>query len=249
MALYKYIKTYPKQSRRRGPKGRLVSGVLILAGFGLLIWALGPILTFQILSEELFSGTVSPLSRQDRAPNASRVLAAAEGPDDSFQNYLNPNVWFPSAPQLKVAQNVKEYTLSIPKLKIVDARVIIGGDSLEKGLIHYGGTAMPGTSGNSVVFGHSTLPQLYDPRNYRTIFSLLPSLKPAGKGYDGDLIYVTFDGLTYKYVITEMTVTRPSDISPLEQTYDNSYLTLITCVPPGTYWERLNVKAKLVPIL
>jgi len=37
-------------------------------------------------------------------------------------------------------------------------------------------------------------------------------------------------------------------ISVLEQKYDASYLTLVTCVPPGTYWKRLVVKAKLVQL-
>jgi len=40
-----------------------------------------------------------------------------------------------------------------------------------------------------------------------------------------------------------MTVSDPTDLSALEQTFDDSYLTLVTCVPPGTTWERLRVEA------
>jgi len=34
----------------------------------------------------------------------------------------------------------------------------------------------------------------------------------------------------------------------LEQKNDASYISLITCVPPGTYWKRLVVRAKLTEL-
>jgi sortase A len=117
--------------------------------------------------------------------------------------------------------------------------VVIGGEDLEKGLVHYGGTAYPGEYGNTVIFGHSTLPYFFNPKDYKTIFSWLPSLN------EGDEIYVNYEGVTYKYKIIEMRVVMPDDVSILEQKYDDSYLSLITCVPPGTYNHRLWVKSKL----
>ncbi len=167
------------------------------------------------------------------------VLAAGQitpGGDTS----TDANSWYPTKPQKKVVSPVNAYTLSIPKLKIKDASVVIGGNDLSKSLIHYGGTGLPGEYGTTIVFGHSTLPQLFNPTDYKTIFSTLPTLKR------GDEIFVTYDGVEYRYVIFDMTVTDPTDLSPLEQQFDNSYITLITCVPPGTTWKRLNVKAKLV---
>ena len=59
---------------------------------------------------------------------------------------------------------------------------------------------------------------------------------------------ITYDGVAYRYVIYEMVVTDPNDLSVLEQRFDDSYITLVTCVPPGTYWKRLNVKAKLATL-
>ena len=97
----------------------------------------------------------------------------------------------------------------------------------------------PGQYGTAVVFGHSTLPQFYSPTNYKAIFSLLPTLKA------GDEILITYDGVQYRYVIYDMEVLEPTDLSVLEQQFDDSYLTLVTCVPPGTTWQRLDVKAKL----
>ena len=81
--------------------------------------------------------------------------------------------------------------------------------------------------------------QLFNPKNYKSIFSTLPTLKK------GDSIYIKSDGVQYRYVVYDMTVTDPDDLSPLEQQFDHAYVTLITCVPPGTYLRRLNVKAKL----
>lgn len=183
-------------------------------------------------SGDLFSEIITPI--QDG------TAYAAPSTHSDTRDLTNPNAWFPTSPQKRVVTPVNTYTLSIPKLKIQDALVTIAGDDLAVSLVHYGGTALPGEYGNTVVFGHSTLVQLYNPKNYKTIFSLLPTLKA------GDEIDVTYDGISYKYVVYDMTVTDPSDLSALAQRFDDSYLTLITCVPPGTYWQRLHVFAKLV---
>ena len=140
------------------------------------------------------------------------------------------------------SSTITHYTLSIPKLRIKDALVTIGGDDLDKSLIHYGGTANPGEAGSPVIFGHSILPQFYSPNSYRAIFSLLPSLK------SGDEIIVNFDGITYKYVVYDYYEVLPDELDILEQRYNRKDLTLVTCVPPGTYWRRGIVKARLVEI-
>lgn len=236
MPLYRYVKSAPVAPRqRRG--SRALSFLFIALGGGILIWTFWPIVSFSVLSGDLFAQTVTPI--QEAGTNLSPVAYAAANaaPDDS--GLTNPNTWFPTSPQKKVVTPVNTYTLSIPKLKIQDATVTVAGDDLGVSLVHYGGTAVPGEYGNTVIFGHSTLPQFYNPKNYKSIFSLLPSLKK------GDLFDVTYDGITYTYEVYDLTVTDPSDLSALEQRFDDSYLTLVTCVPPGTYWQRLHVFAKL----
>ena len=140
--------------------------------------------------------------------------------------------WFPKSQARKTISPVGTYTLSIPKLGIDHALVTIGSDDLSKNLIHYGGTGLPGQEGTAVIFGHSVLPSFYDPQNYMTIFSLLPTLK------EGDDVFVHFDGVDYRYQVIDKKITTPDDVSGLEQRFDASYLTLVTCVPPGTYWKR-----------
>jgi sortase A len=68
----------------------------------------------------------------------------------------------------------------------------------------------------------------------------LPTLKK------GEPITINFDGIEYRYQVREMLEVSSEDVTVLEQHYDNSYLSLITCVPPGTYLRRLIVRAELV---
>jgi sortase A len=134
------------------------------------------------------------------------------------------------------------YTISIPKINIKDAIVSLVDTDLQKHLVNYKGTGIPGRDGNAVIFGHSTLPQLFNPKDYKTIFANAYQLK------NGDIIYAIINNVTYTYKIFNTVVVDPSDSSALIQDYDNSYLTLVTCTPPGTTWKRLVVKARLEKI-
>jgi sortase A len=233
MALYRYIKAPPTAVRiRKKPFG--LSFILMGAGGLMLLWAVWPILSFTISSEAYLSKIITPVADAQKTAQPTSLSPVAFAAD-----YSNVNMWYPMSPQKHIVTPVNTYTLSIPKLKIENALVTISGDDLGDSLVHYGGTALPGQYGNAVVFGHSTLPQFYSPTNYKTIFSLLPTLKA------GDDISVTYDGVTYTYTVVELLVLDPTDLSVLEQRFDDSYLTLVTCVPPGTTWKRLNVLAKL----
>ncbi|MEK7165366.1 MAG: class E sortase, partial [Patescibacteria group bacterium] len=172
-------------------------------------------------------------------PVAEDVIGSALAKDKDI-DYMKASNWFPKSPA-RTSTAGGYYTISIPKLRIINAKVRIGTDDLTKNIIHYGGTGLPGKAGNAVLFGHSILPQFYDPNNYLSIFSLLPKLK------EGDDIFVRYDGVDYRYEVTVARVAAPDDVAGLEQRYDDSYVTLVTCVPPGTYLERLWVTAKQSP--
>ena len=115
---------------------------------------------------------------------------------------------------------------------------------MAKSLIQYPGTALPGRPGNSVIFGHSILPIFYNPKEYLSIFSTLPTLKK------GDEIKVNYDGVSYEYRVEDLFEVLPSDIQVLEQNPTDSFLTLVTCVPPGDPRKpkRLVVRARVVPL-
>ena len=206
--------------------------ILIIIGLSLVGFVAVPILSYQFLTAPRFTPSVKPVPG-DQA--SSPVVLAEETPD-----YTRPLNWFPAAPRLPPRPSrITHYSLSIPKLGIENVVVEVGGEDLKENLIHYEGTAFPGQFGNTVIFGHSVLPQFFNPKNYLTIFSTLPTLAM------GDEVLVDFDGVHYQYLVKEMIEVEPEDISILEQRYDNSCLTLITCVPPGTYLRRLAVYACL----
>ncbi len=244
MPIYRYVKKYP---RKKFQPPRFASYLLICMGIVMLLWVAWPIVSFKFISVIGFSRTITPLGSQNGqiSPIGDGIVHAAS---QDQTNYADPNTWFPGKPQKKIVTPINTYSLSIPKLHIENATVVIAGDSLDKSLIHYGGTAIPGEYGNTVIFGHSTLPALYDPKSYKTIFSLLPTLDAASATRPGDDIFITYDEITYRYEVIDIVVTKPQDLSPLEQTFDDSYVTLVTCVPPGTYWERMYVKARIIPL-
>ena len=242
MPLYQFVKSHPKGEskilflKKKNRNSWKISFLFIASGGLILIWAFWPIISFSVFTAPLFSAVISPVSS---GVGALTPLVSASVGGLGNSDFSDANLWFPTKPQRKIVTPVNIYKLSIPKLKIKDATVTIAGDDLDKSLVHYGGTGLPGQYGTTVIFGHSVLPQFYNPENYRTIFSTIPTLKP------GDKILVNYDGVDYTYVVYDLVVTEPSDLSVLEQNFDDSYLTLITCVPPGTTWKRLSVKARL----
>lgn len=196
-----------------------VSGAVILLGVFM------PLVNYQVISKGNYPDLISP--------EVGRV------------DYTKASNWFVGgAPKEKfVSNNISFYTISIPKLRIEDVVVAINGEDLEKSLIQYPGTALPGKIGNAVIFGHSILPIFYNPQNYISIFSTLPTLKK------GDLINVDYDGIAYKYKVEGLFEVHPDDIQVLEQDTSDSFLTLVTCVPPGDPRnpKRLIVRARIVP--
>lgn len=168
---------------------------------------------------------------------------------DTQLDYTNLANWFGDAglPQLdgSLLDGEKEYVIEIPSLEIEEAHVKIGGTDLNGSLIQYPGTAEPGDAGAPVIFGHSVLPQFYNPsqknpRRYVSIFTKIMSLKT------GDDIFVTKDNVKYHYRVREKDEVDPEDVYILTQNYDHKDLKLVTCTPPGTYLRRGVVVAELV---
>lgn len=136
--------------------------------------------------------------------------------------------------------SLAEFRLSIPKLAIADAKVRVNSLDFMSSLAHFPDTALPGGEGNVFISGHSVLPQFFNPTDYTTIFSTLPSLET------GDTVQVNASGLRYTYTVIKKRVVDPKDISVLLPPYPfGKYLTLMTCVPPGLNSRRLVVIARL----
>ena len=110
--------------------------------------------------------------------------------------------------------------------------------ALKKGVAHAAGTDLPGETGNVYLFAHST-DAFWNVGTYNAVFYLIGKLNP------GDEIVIYYNGKAIKYQVYDKKVVGPDSsqyfgtILPGEKT-----LTLQTCYPPGTTFERLVVLAK-----
>lgn len=249
--LYAYIKKEPskpqfKISRRTA---RLISATFLILGLFLIGQVVIPIAGSYLLLLPEFTGEIaSPLASnfQPVTPPLSpkEVQASQTVPVPKNYDSYRPSTWFADNNSRTISDinNLHAYTITIPSLKIKNAIVEIGGDNLKKSLIAWPTSALPGSYGVNIIFGHSELPSLASPDNYSGIFTFIMDLE------NGDEIDIDSDGVHYKYLVFDKEVIDPANLSVLEQRFDRAYLTLITCVPPGTVWKRGVVRAQLVQI-
>lgn len=224
----------------------------LFRGLSLLLVAIGllgvgyvffPLLSWQIYFEPVFAAQniAAPIPKTTIV-NADTIQSLISQASQALSgiDYSNAQNWFPTyAPKNANKAKIATYLLSVPKLSITNAIVSTIDNNLTSHLVNYAGTAVPPDNGNAVIFGHSTLPQLFDPKNYKTIFANAHEL------HIGDTIILDVSGVTYTYKIFSITIVDPTDTSVLSQNYDNSYVTIVTCTPPGTTWKRLIIKSRI----
>ena len=207
-----------------------------------------PLISWQIYFAPVFANDdIKAPVPKTTIVNPSTIKSLIEaGANSAFgKNYTNAQTWFPAFNpdhSKQITDRIKFYKLSIPNLNISNAEVSIIDNDLGIHLVNYAGTAVPPEKGTAVVFGHSTLPQLFNPKDYKTIFANAYRLKVDDK------ILVNVENVIYTYKIFNIIVVDPADTSVFIQNYDDSYLTLVTCTPPGTVWKRLIIKARLEKI-
>jgi sortase A len=71
------------------------------------------------------------------------------------------------------------------------------------------------------------------------IFAQLHTIK------EGEKIVLTVNGQDYSYKVFSITILDSTNPNIFSQSFDNSYITIVTCTPPGTTWKRLVVRASL----
>ncbi len=259
-------KVREEEQKRQLPKvvrmGAMTLPILfLLVGFYLVGSAIIPILSSYIITAKdvQLSQLTSPIPQEDVmdvtplviTTNNNELVEAIE-PEiiDEELDYTNLSNWFstttiPDSGLPELDYNITSYIIDIPKLNISNAVVKVGGTDLNKSLISFNGTALPGDKGAPVIFGHSILRQFYNPseknpRRYKSIFSTIMTLKK------GDKIYLTAGGVKYTYMVVHKKEVKPDDVYILTQKYDTKQLKLVTCTPEGTYLRRGVVTAQLV---
>lgn len=164
-----------------------------------------------------------------------------------------------SLPSVQIAQavapveNKKVYPYSanansvqIPSLQI-NVPLVIGQSveisalehDLDKGVVYYPGSVLPGEVGQIAVLGHSAPPN-WPKIKYDWAFTDINNLKA------GDQVIMYFNNRQYTYVVKEkVIIKRGEDVGTNGLTGKNNILTLISCWPPGKDYQRIAVYAEL----
>ena len=143
-----------------------------------------------------------------------------------------------------------DFNLTIPSLGI-SAPIVFESTTneakiykqLEKGVVHYAGTPIPGQPGTAIILGHSSVYPWYKGK-YGHIFSSLSKLK------NGDIIQIKKDGTLLSYKVSHSIIFSPNATDDYElrgmEITNGSSIVLMTCWPNGTNAKRIAVRADLI---
>ncbi len=212
---------------------KLFSLGFLAVGIFLLVQIVLPLASYKIWEIQNIAPEAILASPVSDTKNVLGVSISTNG-DDNFPVFISNLKRNTPAPY-------SSFALSVPKLNIHDAKVMVDTNDLSHYLGHLPGSALPGEKGNVFVSGHSALPIAFQgEKNYGAIFADLPQLKK------GDEIDVSAGG-DYTYQVVGMRVVNPKDLSvvyPADP--EGRYITLMTCVPPGLNTHRLVVIGKMI---
>ena len=109
-------------------------------------------------------------------------------------------------------------------------------EALRYGVAHAKGSALPGQTGNTFLFAHSSI-NFWELGKYATVFNLI------GKLEAGDIIVLFYKGERFDYEVIDKRVVQGFNTLPLVRQTTYPILTMQTCDPPGTTLNRLIVTA------
>jgi len=140
----------------------------------------------------------------------------------------------------------KSDSIEIPKIGVVAPLIFPEGNTekllakaLNKGVVFYPDSALPGEEGITVILGHSA-PSNWPKINYDGVFTRLNELKP------GDEIFIYLNHRKYQYKVTgKLFLKRGDEIPKPDLSESKSFLTLLSCWPPGINNKRIAIQAEL----
>ncbi|MFH1207572.1 MAG: sortase [Patescibacteria group bacterium] len=195
---------------------RWLAVVFIVVGLAVIIYPLWPEIQFKLWP-----------------PNEDTALASL-----TITNQANTNTFMTGSLPINRTAVTGDNKIIIEKIG-VDMKIVEGTNekvSLNLGAWHLPYTSSPDLGGNTVITAHR---YKYRPPSKET-FYLLDKLAI------GDTFTVNWNGLQYKYQVSETKVVNPTDIFVLNPT-SNPQVTLITCTPLFTTKQRLIVVAQEIP--
>jgi LPXTG-site transpeptidase (sortase) family protein len=136
----------------------------------------------------------------------------------------------------------KEDSIEIPKIKISAPLIVVGKEeevkkALDRGVVLWPGSALPGEKGQVIILGHSA-PQNWPKIKYDWVFSNLNLLEKD----DEILIYFRNKKNVYS-VENKIFLNRGQELPKTDP--EKSVLFLISCWPPGKDFRRIAIEAIL----
>lgn len=165
-----------------------------------------------------------------------RVVAPFITPSRSVSNtpiIVDPSQSSNVGPESKVL--IPKINVEVPvvyDISSIEEKQIQSG--LERGVVHYPTSAVPGQNGNVAIVGHSSN-NIFNKGKYKFAFVSLSKVEI------GDTFMLHYGGTRYVYKVYDKRVVKPTDVSVLERQAKQATATLITCDPPGTALNRLIV--------
>lgn len=238
MALLYKKPVAPKTKRQSIPWLKIGINTLIFGGMAYLLISFYPVLSVQAQYY---------WTQWTNGAQNSYQSEVTEEPERSFGEIMDDPPALTAGPALPHAPVNTNFSVVIPKLN-VNTPVVADVNPADKagylaalndGAAHALGTVKPGEVGNSYIFAHSTA-DIFNIERYAAVFTLLNKLE------EGDRITTFYNNIRYDYKVSRKYIVDFNNVTPLTATYDTPVLTLQTCDPPGTEFQRLIIKADLI---
>jgi len=179
----------------------------------------------------------------------SRAISDFSGKISGFfaeiENKIN------SLGQIAQAENVnfppRENSLEIPKIGVLAPLIENSNEKnleegLNRGVLIFPNSALPGQAGQTIILGHSAPPN-WPKIKYDWVFSQLNELE------EKDEIKIYFNNREYIYYVKNKIFLEKGEEAPNYSTDSGNTLLLISCWPPGKNLKRIVVEAKLNPVV
>jgi LPXTG-site transpeptidase (sortase) family protein len=129
--------------------------------------------------------------------------------------------------------------ISAPLILVEKTENIDYKKELDKGVVIFPESVLPGQTGQTIVLGHSA-PQNWPKIKYDWVFSDLDKLQ------EKDEVILYYNHQKYKYSVSKKIFLDKDEEIPKDLTNDNNVLILISCWPPGKNFKRIAVETILI---
>jgi len=166
---------------------------------------------------------------------------------DQGEEEFSPSSTFASSQEARLFEySEKENSVEIPEIEVLVPLIFIESlgekeieEALNKGVVHFPGSALPGEPGQTIIIGHSAIHN-WPKTKYAWVFTYLNELA------EGDEIFIYFNHQKYSYYVTQkIFLDRGKELPEAILTTSENVLTLLSCWPPGKDVKRIAVEAAL----